>query len=362
MPLTILNVAYPLTPVGPDAVGGSEQILTSLDTGLVEAGHRSIVVACEGSVTAGQLVATPKWDGDLDERIRRWAQQQHNIAIRQALVTYDVDLIHMHGLDWHQYTPEPGIPLLATLHLPPNWYPDWVYGWDRPQTYLNCVSKAQLAATPASKVPLHVIENGVPISRLQSRVRKRNYVLALGRVCPEKGLHIALDAAREAGMPMILSGEVYRYETHIEYFEQQIKPRLNGKRKFTGPAGLARKRRLMTGARCLLVPSLVAETSSLVTMEAFACGTPVITFSIGALPEIVEHGRTGFIVNDESEMVEAIRRIHELDPEECRLVARERFSAARMSRDYMALYERLAWKTNAACLPASPKPLSQPSK
>jgi len=362
MPLTILNVAYPLTRVGPDAVGGSEQILTSLDTGLAEAGHRSVVVACEGSTTAGELVATPKWDGDLDEGVRRWAQQQHYIAIRQALDKFPVDLIHMHGLDWHQYTPEPGIPLLATLHLPPDWYPDWIYEWDRPGTYLNCVSRAQLAAAPVSAVPVHVIENGVPISRLQSTVRKRNYVLALGRVCPEKGLHIALDAAREAGLPMILSGEVYRYETHIEYFDQQIKPRLNRQRKFTGPAGLARKRRLMTGARCLLVPSLVAETSSLVTMEAFACGTPVIAFGIGALPEIIEHGRTGFIVQDEREMVEAIRRVDELDPEECRRVARERFSAARMARDYMSLYGRLLLRSQAASMPASPKPLPQPSK
>ena len=107
MSLTILSVAYPLTRVGPDAVGGSEQILTSLDIALTEAGHRSIVVACEGSQTAGQLVTTPAWEGDLDEGIRRWAQTQHLIAIRQALDKVDVDIIHMHSLDWHQYTPDP---------------------------------------------------------------------------------------------------------------------------------------------------------------------------------------------------------------------------------------------------------------
>jgi glycosyltransferase involved in cell wall biosynthesis len=361
MPLTILSVAYPLTPVGPNAVGGSEQILTSLDLAFREAGYRSIVVASQGSETAGTLVPTPSWDSDLNEEVRRWAQRQHDIAIRQALDKYDVDFIHMHSLDWHQYTPDPGIPLLATLHLPPDWYPGFIYEWDRPRTYLNCVSKAQCASAPAGPVPRCVIENGVPTSRLRTHVRKRDYVLALGRVCPEKGLHIALDAARRADVPMILSGEVFRYEAHIEYFEQEIKPRLNCRRKFTGPAGLERKRRLMTGAKCLLVPSLVAETSSLVAMEAFACGTPVIAFNIGALPEVVENGRTGFIVESEDEMVDAIRRIGEIDPAECSRVARERFSAARMARDYMALYDRI--RREEAVISKAPEiPVPQPSK
>jgi glycosyltransferase involved in cell wall biosynthesis len=361
MPFTVLSVAYPLTPVGPDAVGGSEQILTSLDIALTEAGHRSLVVACEGSETAGELVATPRWDGELNEEVRRWAQTQHYIAIRQALEKYHVDFIHMHSLDWHQYTPDPGIPLLATLHLPPDWYPDFIYDWDRPRTYLNCVSQAQLAAAPGGPVPKFVVENGVPISRLRTHVNKRNYVLALGRVCPEKGLHIALDAARRADVPMILSGGVYKYESHVQYFEHEIKPRLNGRRKFTGPAGLDRKRRLMAGAKCLLVPSLVAETSSLVTMEAFACGTPVIAFNTGALPEIVDHGLTGFIVNSEEEMAAAIGRVGEIDREECRRVARVRFSAARMARDYMALYERLTQQASAS-LPVTSASVPQPSK
>jgi glycosyltransferase involved in cell wall biosynthesis len=361
MPLTILSVAYPLTHIGPDAVGGSEQILTSLDSALTEAGYRSIVVACEGSEIKGKLVPTPPWAGDLNDEVRRWAQRQHYIAVRQALEKHDVNFIHMHSLDWHQYTPDPGIPLLATLHLPPDWYPDFIYDWDRPRTYLNCVSRAQCASAPAGPVPKFVVENGVPIWRLQTNVSKRNYVLALGRVCPEKGLHIALDAARRAGVAMILSGEVYRYQTHVDYFEREIKPRLNGKRKFTGPAGLERKRRLLAGARCLLVPSLVAETSSLVTMEAFACGTPVIAFNTGALPEIIEHGRTGFIVESEEEMAAAIRRIDTIDPEECRRVARERFSASRMARDYMALYDRI--RTEPAAIRAQPgMPVPQPSK
>src|SRR5262249_25501474 len=141
-----------------------------------------------------------------------------------------------------------------------------------------------------------------PVACLATRVSRRNFVLSLGRICPEKGYHLALEAAIAARLPMILAGEIFRYEAHERYYAQEIAPRLNGVRKFIGPVGLARKRRLLSAARCLLVPSLVPETSSLVAMEALACGTPVIAFPSGALAEIVEHGRTGFLVKNETEM------------------------------------------------------------
>jgi glycosyltransferase involved in cell wall biosynthesis len=360
---TVLSVAYPLTPVGPDAVGGSEQILTEMDAALVRAGHRSIVVTCEGSHVAGEMVVTPKWEGEITEEVRRWGQMQHRIAIEQTLRQHRVDIVHMHGLDWHTYIPAPDVPVLATLHLPCDWYPEHVLGTHRPRTYVNCVSHSQRAMFHTSQVPVFTVENGVPLDRLQSRVQKRNYVLALGRVCPEKGLHLALDAAKQAGVPMVLAGEVFRYAEHIQYFEKEIAPRLDAHRRFRGPVGLARKRRLLTGAKCLLVPSLVDETSSLVGMEALACGTPVIALAKGALPEVIEHGRTGFIIHNVDEMIDAIRRIGEIDPEECRRVARERYSSARMVSDYMNLYEHIlrcdtpahSWRLHRQSAPYEPE-------
>ncbi len=359
MQRTVLSVAYPLTPVGPDAVGGSEQILTQMDAALVRAGHRSVVVACEGSQTFGELVPTPRWDGAFTDSVRRWGQARHRIAIEQALNRYRPDVIHMHSLDWHQYLPAPGVPLLATLHLPPFWYPEPAMRSKRPRTFVNCVSHSQRAVCQTSHLPIHVVENGVPLDGLRSRVHKQNYALALGRICPEKGLHLALEAARCAGTSMMLAGEIFRYDEHIKYFESEIQPRLDSHRKFLGPIGMVRKRRLLTGARCLLVPSLVAETSSLVSMEALACGTPVIAFASGALPEVVEHGRTGFIVTNVAEMAEALRRVGEIDPEVCRRIARERFSSHRMARDYMALYERIIALAEAEDL--HPASLSEPT-
>jgi glycosyltransferase involved in cell wall biosynthesis len=218
-----------------------------------------------------------------------------------------------------------------------------VFAPKRPQTWLHCVSASQQAHCPPSGALLPYIPNGVPLERLHTRVRKRGYALALGRICPEKGYHLALDAAIRAGVPLVLAGELFRYRAHEEYFAGEILPRLeNGTRRFIGPVAAARKRRLLAGARCLLIPSLVEETSSLVAMEALACGTPVIAFPAGALREIVEHGRTGFLVSDAHEMAEAIAQAAEIDPEECRRVACERFSAERMVARYMDRYQRLS--------------------
>jgi glycosyltransferase involved in cell wall biosynthesis len=163
----------------------------------------------------------------------------------------------------------------------------------------------------------------------------------LGRICPEKGQHLGLQAMHAAETMGLLAGEVFPYAEHQAYFENRIKPLLDQHRRFLGPVGFNRKRRLLAGARCLLVPSLAAETSSLVTMEALACGTPVIAFPVGALPEVIEHGRTGFLVNDVHEMTEAIARADSLDRSACRRAAETRFASDRMTAAYLRLYEWL---------------------
>src|SRR5437879_3127036 len=143
MGLNILSVAYPFTPVGPDAVGGSEQILTLLDRELSKAGHNSWVVAVKGSRVKGHLIPSPKWKGALDESARRWGQQAHRIIIEEALERLPIDLVHMHSLDFHTYLPRARVPLLATLHLPASWYPPHVFRITRPSTWLHRVSAHQ---------------------------------------------------------------------------------------------------------------------------------------------------------------------------------------------------------------------------
>jgi glycosyltransferase involved in cell wall biosynthesis len=342
MPLTVLNIGYSLAPVGPDVAGGAEQVLSALDHSLVAAGHRSIVVAPEGSQTAGILVATAPLPAAITDEARQSMQQRHREAIAEALARWPVDVIHAHGLDFAEHLPDPGIPTLVTLHLPAAFYPAEAVSAAGPRTLFNCVSMAQQRTFPPLPTMLPPISGGVPVERLQARHAKRDFALALGRVCPEKGFHLALDAAALAGVSLLIAGQVFPYPYHQHYFDEQILPRLGPRARFLGPVGFARKRRLLTAARCLLVPSLVAETGSLVAMEALACGTPLIAFPAGALAEIVEPGVTGFLVNDVRELAEAIHAAGKIDPEQCRAAAAGRFSLERMVERYFAVYERLA--------------------
>ncbi len=340
MGLTVLSIAYPLTEVGEDAVGGSEQILTLLDGALTKAGHRSIVIAAEGSKVSGLLIPSPRARGKLHDSLRSWGQKVHCRLIRETLAQYPVDLIHMHSLDFHEYMPAPEVPVLATLHLPADWYPERIFRLERRDFYLNCVSASQRRACPPSPF-LSVIPNGIDVGRLTSRLTKRGYALALGRICPEKGFHFALEAAKEASSDLLLAGEVFAYKSHQEYFHGEIAPRLDERRRFIGPVGFERKKHLLNEARCLLVTSSVAETSSLVAMEALAAGTPVIAFASGALPEVIEHGKTGYLVRNAREMADAIAAVDRLDPEECRATARRRFSADVMVERYFHLYRNM---------------------
>lgn len=340
--LKVLSVAYPFAPVRDDAAGGAEQILKILDEALVQSGAASAVIACRGSRIAGQLIEVPATE-KIDGRARARIYEHLAETIRSSIGAMRPDLVHMHGVDFDRYLPPPGVPVLVTLHLPASFYSPAALDSARPRTYFQCVSRSQrLLGLPAlSGVP--VIENGVPVERFAIRLTRRDFALALGRICPEKGFHVALEAAKSSGIPLFIGGEVFGYEAHETYYREQIAPRLDGGRyRFLGPLSFARKRRFLSAARCLLVPSLVQETSCLVAMEAMACGTPVIAFPAGALPDIVEHGTTGFIVRDTDEMARAIRDCGRIEPDECRRAARERFSARRMAAEYFRLYENIA--------------------
>lgn len=333
--MNILSIAYPLLPVGPDSAGGAEQILFLMDRNLTAAGHRSVVLAAKGSQISGELIQSVLPAGKITDEVRRDAQQVHIECIRDALRCHPIDLIHFHGLDFYAYMPDHAVPMLATLHLPVSLYPPDIF--DDPKVMLNCVSQAQANLVPrASKPP--VVFNGIDTERYRDGSGEKNFLLVLTRICPEKGVHIALQVAHRLNLRLIIAGPVHPFRDHEIYFSERVEPLLDEKRQYVGAVDLDTKTALLAGARCVLIPSLVAETSSLVAMEAISSGTPVIAFRSGALPEVVEHGQTGFIVNTEDQMVEAVQHTHEISPETCRSRAALRFDARRMVNDYVELY------------------------
>lgn len=342
MSLTILSVAYPFAPVGPDTPGGAEQVLATLDRRLVAAGHVSIVLAQHGSRIAGTLIPMPAASETTDETSRAYIHSCYKFALSELIRKGGIDVVHMHGLDFDAYLPSKGPPVLVTLHLPIAWYSQSALQSPPPNVFFNCVSIRQNRSAAGIPHRLPPIENGVDLDAFPERRMKHGFALMLTRICPEKGVHLALEAAKRADCPLLIAGRVFPYEEHRRYFESEIWPRLDNRRRLIGPIGSDRKRRLLSAARCVLIPSTEAETSSLVAREALAAGTPVIAFARGAFIDVIEDGKTGFLVRTAPEMAKAIARAEEIDPEACRAAARERFSDRRMFDAYLEVYSRLA--------------------
>ena len=347
MPLTVLSVAYPLAKVSPGTAGGAEQVLHTMDQALVQHGHRSIVLAAAGSRCHGLLIPVRVSDRELDFRAKRQARQSFRHAIHRALSEFNVDVVHMHGLDFHEYLPDGDIPVVVTLHLPLAWYDVSHLRKRRDNTALVAVSGSQANTAPSGTQIDEVIPNGIELENYRPAHRKGRYALIMGRICPEKGIHLALDAAKLSHVPTIIAGKAFDYPEHRQYFEDVIRPRLGPRVRFIGSIGGKRKAQLLTGAKCLLVPSQAPETSSLVAMEAMASGTPVVAWRSGALRDVVDHGRTGWLVSSVEEMASAIARIHEIDSAECRTEAEHRFSSEQMFSKYVSLYDRVTMASSA---------------
>lgn len=344
--LRILYVAYPLLPVREASAGGAEQMLRVTERQMALRGHGTAVAACDGSAAAGELVCTGAPASQPDCLAQRDAQ--HNARILQFLARRQrtrspFHLIHdMSGTFW----PHAGLlslPVLATLHLPRSFYAPAMFENIPGNVHFSCVSQAQAGSFRGLPRLLGVVRNGVELEKFPPAAGKRNHLLWLGRFCQEKGAHLAIEAARRAGWPLILAGQVYPFSYHQQYFQREIAPHIGPGapvRLVENPPA-AQKVRLLQHAAAVLVPSLAEETSSLVAMEAAACGTPVIAFRRGALPEVVRHGVTGFVVDSVEQMARTVARLDGIRPADCRRHAEQKFSAARMAEDYEQLYRRV---------------------
>ena len=339
--LTVLQVSYPFACVGAGAVGGAEQILGSLDAALVARGHRSLVLAPEGSTTRGELVALPPVPETVDPAARAFVHAAVRRALARVLAEQHVDVVHLHGIDFGDYLPDTPVPTLVTLHMSADHYPA---GWAvrRAGVTLCCVSETQRRGFPSGGRDLALVPNGIPLDAFTPRFEPGDYVVCLGRVCEEKGYHFALDAARRADLSLRLAGAVHPYEAHRRYFACELSPRLDARRTFIGAVEPTARGALLAHARCLVVPSLVAETSCLVAMEALACCTPVVALDRGALHEIVTPGVTGLLVQSPDALADALRAVVSIDRATCRRTAEARFDARAMHDGYLRLYQHVA--------------------
>lgn len=336
----ILYVAYPLATVSDESCGGAEQMLWVLEREMAARGHLTTVAACTQSRVSGQLLDT----GAPATRFEQLADRdaEHNTHVLRCLREQRFDLVHDEGGRFWAHARAVDAPVLATLNLPRSFYPAGAF-LDVPENlYFNCVSFTQASSFADVPQMIGIVPNGIPVERFPVTSSKEQYLVWLGRICEEKGLHIAVSVAERARMPLVILGPSYLYPRDREYFDTTVAPKMSSACKFVGSPSFAEKVAILRHARALLMPSLLPETSSLVCLEAMACGTPAVAFGNGALPEIVVDGLTGFVVDSEEEMVEALGRVHTLRPAACRVHVERNHSAATMAGTYEQFYRALA--------------------
>ncbi|MER7274930.1 glycosyltransferase family 4 protein [Dactylosporangium sp. NPDC000244] len=206
--------------------------------------------------------------------------------------------------------------------------------------WFNAISEHQRALLRGLKV-CATIANAVDPQDHTYRETKDKYLAFLGRLVPDKGVHIAIEVARRTGLPLRIAGRADRAGAGLRYFEERIRPELDGQVEYIGEIGPAQRNEFLSRARALLFPAQWAEPFGLVAIEALACGTPVIASDRGALPEIVEPGRSGFLAADADAMSEAVARLDTLRPADCLQRVRDHFTPGRMTDRYVRVYESL---------------------
>jgi glycosyltransferase involved in cell wall biosynthesis len=332
--MRIAHLAPPWIPIPPPTYGGTELIVDLLVRGLLRRGLE-VLVFCSGDSTLAAPKAGPFpqsfWPPDkFSENLHlacAWGFLQHN----------PVALIHSHLENAAGFWQATGIsqPLVITLHTPVTPIKrDYLLHF--PQVHLVAVSEFQrrrLEGHPR----LHLSPHGLEVAAYPPSGPKEDYLLFLGRIYPEKGLHTAIAAALAAGIRLVVAGPVFLPDQ--PYFETKIAPHIDNRRIiYVGPADFARKLDLLSRALALLLPLEVDEAFGLVMLEAMACGTPVVAYGRGAAPEVVLHGETGFIAHTFAELLEGIQAVMNMDSHACRQHVARNFSLEGMVEAYLSLY------------------------
>lgn len=339
-PLRVGVVAPPWYAVPPPGYGGTEAVVAAIVDQLVSRGHHvSLVAAGEPGTKAQRFLRSYEEPPShllgasvLPELIQAAEAQR-------VLDELDLDVIHDHSAAGPLLAVGRRCPTVVTMHGPVA--DDNGEYHRRLGTRINLVaiSDAQRRIAPDLNW-VATVHNAVDVASFPFSAEKGDDVLWIGRFCPDKGAHIAIDVARRAGRRIVLAGKLNE-DAERTYFEDAIRPLLGPDVDYVGEADAALKRELYAKASCLLFPIQWDEPFGMVMAEALACGTPVISTPRGSVPEIVRHGETGFVCSSVEELVAAVRASDTLDPAACRRDAEARFDLPVMGARYETVYRQV---------------------
>jgi glycosyltransferase involved in cell wall biosynthesis len=339
--MRIAQIAPLYEAVPPKLYGGTERVVSFLTEELVAMGHDVTLFASGDSVTSAHLV--PVWPHALrlDPAIRDTLAPHMLLmeAVRRHAPEFDV--MHFHNDYWpFSLFSRQRTPFLTTMHGRLD-LAELQATFDRfPGVPLVSISEAQRQTLPHSRF-IGTVLHGLPPELLTPRPGPQDYLAFLGRMSPEKGPDRAIRIARACGIPLRIAAKVDKADE--AYFDSMIRPMLEGPGvEMIGEINEAQKVDFLNGAQALLMPIDWPEPFGLVMIEAMACGTPVIAMRCGAVPEIIEDGVSGFIVEDEAGAAAAVGRLRALSRTVVRARFEARFTARRMAEDYLALYHTLA--------------------
>jgi glycosyltransferase involved in cell wall biosynthesis len=338
--LRIAQVAPLAESVPPKTYGGTERVVSYLTEELVRVGHRVTLFASGDSLTSAELVPVVPKSLRLDPAVKDCTPYNCMLVDRVMRRAYDFDVLHFHTDLLHypcvrNFASRTVTTLHGRLDLPD------LHGFYQAfgELPLVSISDAQRAPMP----PVHwlsTIPHGLPEDLLAFHGQPEDYFAFLGRISPEKRLDRAILIARELGVKLKISAKLDRVDR--EYFDAEIKHLLDHPLiEYIGEINDAEKNEFLGCARALLFPIDWPEPFGLVMIEAMACGTPVIAFNCGSVPEILENGVTGFIVNSIDEAVGAAARVDSLDRARIRQCFEQRFTAEHMAANYLSAYRRL---------------------
>ena len=336
--MKIAQIAPLWIPIPPLTYGGTEYVISLLTEELVKRGHDVTLFATGDSKTSANLVPVwPKslWRAKLATPHAAFSLLYHEILSRQN----EFDIIHDHCEFYTApFSKFLKPPIISTVHHP--MYEEMIILFKKfPNINYVAISKNQ-KRTASGVNFTKIIYNGIPLERYIFQEKPKNYLLWISKITREKGISQAIEVAKKTGEKLIIAGIIPKEQQ--DYFEYRVQPMIDGKQiQFVGAANFEKKVELFRNAKALLYPIQRSEPFGLVVVESMACGTPVIAFKKGSMPELIRDGKTGFLVNTQTDMIAALKKINQIERIDCRRHVGRKFGLKKMVNKYEALYNTI---------------------